>query len=323
MKAKGYERRQPTADDLVAELATEQHGVFTAAQALPLGLSETQIQWRVRRDRLVRLQPGVYLVPRLLDDCSVLAAACLRCPEAVVSHSAAAALLGLDVDGVGSEVTVPQSTRLRYPSVFRSTDLDRSLDVIEVQGLPVTNATRTLVDLGAVVDRAAVERALESALRQHQTTVPRLRWRLDAISRRGRPGPPILRAVLDARPDGARPTANAMETRLLQILTDAGLPQPERQYPVSSAKPPGRGARQRKLDLAYPDLRVAIEFDGFDAHGTPTALRSDLARQNQVVLADWTVLRYTWADIWDEADAKRIVAEVTAAREKAAGSVSR
>ena len=317
MRAKPYELRPPTADDLVAELAAEQHGVFTAAQARPLGLTESQIQWRVRRDRLVRIQPGVYLLPRLLDDCSILTAVVMRCPEAVVSHSAAAWLLGLDVDAIGSEVTVPQSTRLRFAGVVRSTDLDRVLDVSERQGLPVTNATRTLVDLGAVFDAPAVERALESALRQRQTTVPRLRWRLDALSRRGRPGPPVLRAVLDARPDGARPTANAMETRLLQILTDGGLPPPERQYPLRPAKGAGRTAKERRLDLAYPDLRIAIEFDGLDAHGTATALRQDLARQNQVVLAEWTMLRYTWADIWDEADAERIVAEVAAARERA------
>jgi hypothetical protein len=301
-----------TADGLVAECAADQHGVLTAAQARDVGLSDTQIQWRVRRDRLVRLQPGVYLVPRLLDDYSHLQAICLRCPEAVVSHQAAAWLLGLDVDGQSTQVTVPQSTRLRVENVFRSTDLDRAVDVTSAHGLPVTNATRTLADLGAVSDRAAVERALESALRQGQTTVPRLRARLEALSRRGRPGPPLLRAILDSRPKGSRPTANEMETRLLQILTQAGLPQPVRQHPIGGGP---KSAKTRKLDLAYPDLHIAIEFDGFEVHGTPSALRRDLARQNEVVLSDWLVLRYTWADVWGEAD--RIVAEVRAARKRA------
>jgi very-short-patch-repair endonuclease len=231
----------------------------------------------------------------------------------VVSHRGAAWLLGLDGIHVQcNEVTVPQVIRLRAPFVIRSDDLDRAVDLTVVQGLPVTNATRTLCDLGAVVSADIVEMALESALRRGLTTVPRLRWRLGALARRGRAGPPILRSVLDRRAPRARPTANEVETRLLQILTAAGLPQPERQVPV------GNGPRARKLDFAYPALKIAIEFDGFGTHGTPGALRRDLARQNTIVLAEWTILRYAWLDFWEDAD--RIASEVRAAR-AAAGAL--
>ncbi len=51
------------------------------------------------------------------------------------------------------------------------------------------------------------------------------------------------------------------------------------------------------LDLCYPELRIAIEVDGRAYHIWTDTWERDLRRQNQLVLAGWTVLRFTAADL--------------------------
>ena len=40
-----------------------------------------------------------------------------------------------------------------------------------------------------------------------------------------------------------------------------------------------------------------MEADGAAVHASAAALRSDLRRQNALVAAGWTLLRFTWADL--------------------------
>jgi very-short-patch-repair endonuclease len=50
------------------------------------------------------------------------------------------------------------------------------------------------------------------------------------------------------------------------------------------------------LDLAYPGIRLAIEYDG-EIHRTQERAMRDLARQAYLSDAGWTVLRFTAADV--------------------------
>ncbi len=52
-----------------------------------------------------------------------------------------------------------------------------------------------------------------------------------------------------------------------------------------------------ELDLAFPAHRVAVEVDGWAWHQDEHTFRRDRQRQNVVVLAGWTVLRFTWHDL--------------------------
>jgi very-short-patch-repair endonuclease len=51
------------------------------------------------------------------------------------------------------------------------------------------------------------------------------------------------------------------------------------------------------LDLAFPDVLLAIEIDGWAWHTDPERFQVDRRRQNALVTAGWTVLRFTWADL--------------------------
>jgi very-short-patch-repair endonuclease len=53
-----------------------------------------------------------------------------------------------------------------------------------------------------------------------------------------------------------------------------------------------------RVDLAFPEQRVAIEYDGA-WHGRQGRLARDRRRLDALVAADWTVLHVTGGDLHD------------------------
>jgi very-short-patch-repair endonuclease len=93
-----------------------------------------------------------------------------------------------------------------------------------------------------------------------------------------------------------------METRLRLVPVLAGLPTPATRYPVAAAN--------TRLDLAYPQVKLAIEDDG-DQHRERGRFQRDLARINRLRMLGWTVLRYTADDVLRHP--QRVIDQVTAA----------
>ncbi|MFE6735208.1 endonuclease domain-containing protein [Microbacterium sp. NPDC057650] len=80
------------------------------------------------------------------------------------------------------------------------------------------------------------------------------------------------------------------ETRLL--LIGHGLPEPVVQHEV---RDPGRLIA--RVDLAYPELKIAIEYEG-DGHRTSKdQWRADIRRQRDLEDRGWIVIRLTQADL--------------------------
>ncbi|HTN55323.1 MAG TPA: hypothetical protein VLZ82_04005 [Microbacterium sp.] len=84
------------------------------------------------------------------------------------------------------------------------------------------------------------------------------------------------------------------ETRLL--IMAGGLPEPVVQWEVFD------GMRLvARVDLAYPELKIAIEYDG-DGHRTDKEQwRSDIRRQRELERMGWIVIHLTQADLEDPA----------------------
>lgn len=70
--------------------------------------------------------------------------------------------------------------------------------------------------------------------------------------------------------------------------------------------------RRFRIDFAFPDALVGIEFDGYRHHGfSQKGFREGLIRQNLLVLHGWRLLRYSLTDVRDRLEA--VLAEVQAA----------
>ena len=124
-----------------------------------------------------------------------------------------------------------------------------------------------------------------------------------AAERAAWPGTPLLNEVLLlAEPLSESP----METRLRLLLVDAGLPLFTAQHEVRDA----HGRLIGRVDLALPELRLAIEYEG-DHHRERHQFRRDVARLNALRAAGWTVLRFTADDVLRHPD--RLIREVAAA----------
>jgi very-short-patch-repair endonuclease len=181
-------------------------------------------------------------------------------------------------------------------------------DIVRVEGIRTTSATRTLIDLGGVVTSTMLGTALERALHARLTTFERLVSRFFEVARQGRTGVGPLRILLVDRDPSLAPAESDLETHLLRMLREAGLPEPTRQFDVVAD-----GERFR-LDLAYPELKIFIEGDGFGVHSTRTAFEHDRERQNLLVASGWLPLRFTWRQLCH--DPVRVIARVVAARNR-------
>ena len=73
-----------------------------------------------------------------------------------------------------------------------------------------------------------------------------------------------------------------METRIRLVIVFDGLPVPVLQHPVGPYF----------LDMAYPAIRLAVEYDG-QAHRTQKRALRDLTRQAYLSGTGWKVLRFT------------------------------
>ena len=83
-----------------------------------------------------------------------------------------------------------------------------------------------------------------------------------------------------------RLSQSPMESRMRLVIVFGGLPAPVLQHPVGPFF----------LDLSYPTIRLAIEYDG-DAHRTQGRAMRDLDRQAFLSDNRWKVLRFTAAQV--------------------------
>lgn len=279
----------------VTDAARHDYGVIARSQLRELGLSRDQIIRVVRRGDLVVIHPGVYRTAGapVTDEQRLLAAIRAAGPGAVASHIAAAWLWDL-TDDLDLHVSVPRnrSPRIDGVTIHRSGDLSAER-TLHRRRIPTTTPMRALLDLGAIADATVVEDALDRALVKRLLVVASVERALEKVAKRGRSGAGVLRAVLDERalrdgiPDGL------LEPRMARLVKRYGLPMPVFQHRVYNAA----GVFVGRVDFAYPELKIAIEVDGWQAHGTPRQLDRDLARQNKLILNGWTVLRFSWRSV--------------------------
>ncbi len=273
-----------------------QHGLITRQQALhELELTKSAVKRRVSGGLWLPVERGVYrsvYSPETWES-SVLAA-CLRL-GAVASHRAAARLWDLDGIRWGRvEVTMPAECpdgRRRRDLILHESTQMHLIEVTPRSGIPTTDLARTLLDLCAVMSMEYVEYALDSALRQKLVTPDQLVRALIRHARRGRDGTQQYRTLLQRRlPDGSLPDSR-FNRGIAQLVERAGLPAPELEFVVRD-----RGRFLARVDLAWPRHRLAIEADSIKYHFDHDTFQRDRTKRNELQLAGWNVLAFTWRD---------------------------
>ncbi|MGH2807377.1 MAG: type IV toxin-antitoxin system AbiEi family antitoxin domain-containing protein [Actinomycetota bacterium] len=288
-------------------LAAQQLGLITRRQLLMLGLTERMIDIRIARGALVVVHPGVYRVAGVpvTWEQRLLAACFWAGRDGAASFRAAGKLWEFDAVPVGFvEISATRKLDDRRVHVHRLNLAAH--EVTRRRGIPVTDPTRTLLDLGAVLPINDLEAALESALRKKLTRLPLLLERFDSWTRPGRRGAGKWRRLLEIRDPGQPPTASYLETLMSQLAREYDLGELQRQYVVRDAT----GRFVARLDFALPEIRFGIETNGGDPHLGRKPWEGDQQRGNNFILVDWDVLNFPWSRITkDRAGVAREVQE--------------
>jgi hypothetical protein len=229
-------------------------------------------------------------------------------PDGLVSHLAGAKVWGLDGTwGTRVHVLLPRRRGLRSPkvTVHHTTDLIAA-DVATLGPIRLTSPLRTVIDLASVLDADALKLAIESALRRRMFTVGQLRWRSEALLGTGRAGSRRLRRLLP-RDDLGR-SESGWEVRTAQLLERAGLGRPVRQHEVRV-----QGQVVARPDLAYPDAKLALEYDSDRWHSSVARRHADAERRNRLRAVGWTVIEVTPETLRRPDDLAGLVANLLAA----------
>lgn len=275
--------------DRIAPIARLQHGLVTSVQAREQ-LSTAQLDRLVRTERLERVRRGVYRIAGVPESWEqMLLAACLARPGAYVSFRAAAALWRFeDFPREILEITIPGTDRARLEGVVvHESRVIGPEHFSVVDHIPVSSVARTLCDLTAVAPAWTVQRAVDEALRRKILTLRSLARVAEALEGRGRLRCTVMRDILEHRRPGYHPGESNPEKRIADLLVSAGLPEPTRQHRVRV------GVRRYRIDLCYPEQKIAIEYDSWGFHSGRSAFDADRVRGNDLLVLGFGVLHFT------------------------------
>jgi very-short-patch-repair endonuclease len=266
-------------DDLVAR----QGGIISLAQAVDRGVSARTVQRNARDGTWERLRPAVYLVGgHLLDDRGrVRAAGLWGGVRSTVAGPAAAFWHGMLPEAPDVvDLTVPAAAKPRpqHGILIRRRDL-HWIDRVQAEGLWLTGRALTVLETAVALPDGSMflDRALQKWVR-----FPTL---YRAFCRNlGRTGSSRAGQLITASADRAESEAERM---LVALLRDAGITGWVLGHPLGA----------HRIDLAFPDLRVAIEVDGWAWHVDAERFRADRRKGNAINRARWDLLRFTWHDL--------------------------
>jgi very-short-patch-repair endonuclease len=183
-------------------------------------------------------------------------------------------------------------------------------EIVELHGLFITSRTRTWLDCARKmsIDELTV-------VADHLLRLPRPDFEgrsapyatpedlADMLDRhKGTPGIRKARLALEQARVGSD---SAPETRLRLALENAGLPEPQLNVPTELS-----GGVVRQPDLAYPEEKVAVEYEGA-GHSDVAQIVKDIAREEDFARAGWTLVRISKRHM--ENDARAAVAKVRSA----------
>jgi very-short-patch-repair endonuclease len=100
----------------------------------------------------------------------------------------------------------------------------------------------------------------------------------------------LYRGLIDRAQTEAEPTQSELEDALLPALAQAGIPKPLTQRPIGPYR----------VDFLWPDHKLVVETDGWQAHGHRAAFEEDRTRDAWLQAGGYTVLRFTWRQVMRE-----------------------
>lgn len=282
---------------------------FTTREGRDAGLGRR----RMKAPDVVAPFRGIRVAATGLDDARLSAASALLGDRLFFSHLTAARLWNMRLPrGTASQdlhisACLPDHAP-RMPGIVGHRLTEERVELALFDGVRLTDPTETWRHLSTILRVDDLVVAGDGLVRREQPLASTGQLHRALARHGGLRGVRRLREAFELIRPG---TDSAQETHLRLHLVRHGLPEPEVNLPIrlpDGSTTPG--------DLAYPEQRVLVEYDG-RVHLTPRQLARDIRRLEQLALAGWLVVRVLFEHM---ADPAAIVARV---RTAAAVSASR
>lgn len=283
--------------------------VWLRAELVAGGCPDREIAQLLRAGVLRRLRRGAYTSGTAYDAADAAgrhallarAVAMQAQTEVVLSHTSAVAFHGGPVWDVSTDLVHVTRTDgragRREAGVCQHHGVLLDGDVTQRAGLEVTSPTRTGIDVTTCVSSEGSLVVVNDLLHRRLTTLTQLRDRYATMAR----NPHTLRTEIVLRLADPR-MESVGESRTYWMFYRFGLPAPTPQYEVTGA----RGAVLARLDFAWPDRGVWLEFDGrvkYTRHlkqgeSVVDAVIREKERESRIAeLTGWRCIRLTWPDL--------------------------
>ncbi len=273
---------------------------FTLRMAQTLGLTRQRLRLLVAQGAVRRLLRGVYVAANVPDSLPTRAraASLVVSPATVLCDRTAAWLHGVDVmRHAERDLPPPLDTfvfaghaRTRQARTYPGQRALDQTDVMTIHGVRVTTPRRTALDLGCALPRRDALAALDAFLRTFDLSREELLRDVPRYFRRR--GVRQLRGLVPLA-DGRAESPGESWTRL--EIVDSNLPLPELQWIVRRD-----GRELFRLDLAYPGLKICIEYDGEEFHDSASSREADERRRDWLRRRGWIVIVVTKDDFTPE-----------------------
>lgn len=244
-----------------------------------------RIRRAVRCGEITRATRGRYMLPSTAQH---LATA--QSHSATLSHLSAAAHHGWKVKTVPAEawVTVRRGRKVRATQRHGIRPHWAELEATEVEN-GVTTALRTVIDCARALPFDEALTVADSALRARAVTRTEL---ADAVRHLRGPGAFAARRVV-RHADGR--AANPFESVLRALCIEEG-------FDLTPQVTIAESGLYAVVDLGSEDLRLAVEADGFETHGTRAGLRKDCERHTLFAIYAYSSLRFAYEHVMYEPD---------------------
>jgi len=268
------------------ELFDKQDGVATSGQILT-HITRRRFESAVNCGVLERMWQGIYCRGEPTDELRLRGLDLSTGRTVPVCLGTAAAIYDFDTENtVDLHVLNPPGGQLRCADglvVHRR----EGAPLVMVDGRPVTTAAWTAVEVARGLPRPRSLATLDAALRSGTCSRPEL-WRA-AIDQARRRGIVAVRGLIAL----ADPLAESpMESEARLAMIDGGLPIPKLQYEIVDGN-----RERRRVDFAWPEQRVAVEYDGVDWHSDPDAMKRDRRRRAALEDVGWVVMSIVFEDV--------------------------
>lgn len=260
-------------------------GPFIGSEAIAAGtLTKSQLSTGYRRlFRDVYVDPNIEITAGLRAHAGWLWAG----RRATIAGFSAAAIHGSRWVDALAPVELLHDNRHRSPGIQPRWNRIQDDEIEVVDGLPVTTPARTALDLGCWYPTITAVAAVDALARA--TDVKSLDIEALIESYPGRRGVRRARTVVNLFDAGSQ---SPKETWLRVTLVEAGIPRPETQIPVSDEF----GEIFAFLDMGWPDLKVAVEYDGEQHRTDPRQYKWDSRRREILERLGWIVVHVLAGD---------------------------